>query len=111
MVLRGGRYGKFFACTKYPDCKGTKRLLIKVGVACPKCSGDLVERRTKRRRVFYGCAKYPECDFTSWSRPLPNQCPRCGGMTVSAGRDGKARCTECDWRGTIGEPELAAAPA
>ncbi len=111
MVLRGGRYGKFFACTRYPDCKGTKRLLIKIGVACPKCSGDLVERRTKRRRVFYGCAKYPECDFTSWSRPLPNTCPRCGGMTVSAGRDGKARCTECDWRGTIGEPELAAAPA
>jgi DNA topoisomerase-1 len=116
MVLRGGRYGRFFACSRYPDCKGTKRLLVKVGVACPKDRGDIVERRTRRRRVFYGCANYPECDFTSWSRPLPQTCPRCGGLTVAAGRDRadgrtRARCTECDWRGTIGEPELAAASA
>jgi DNA topoisomerase-1 len=114
MVLRGGRYGRFLACSRYPECKGTKKLLVKVGVACPKCGGDIVERRTRRRRMFYGCANYPKCDFTSWSRPLPEPCPRCGGLIVASGRDRgdgrpRGRCTQCEWRGSIGEPELAAA--
>ncbi len=111
MVQRGGRYGRFLACSRYPDCKRTRPLLVKVGVACPKCGGDVVERRTRRRRVFYGCANYPTCDFTSWSRPWPEPCPRCGALLVAAGRARRARCTQCDWRGTIGEPELAAATA
>lgn len=119
MVLRGGRYGRFLACSRYPECKGTKRLLVKVGVTCPKCGGDVVERRTRHRRVFYGCANYPQCDFTSWSRPLPTPCPRCGGLLVAArgaaghGRT-SARCPSpegCDWRGTLGEPELVEATA
>lgn len=125
MTIRTGRYGRFLACSSYPDCKGTKQILTKVGVACPQCGGDIVERRTRTKRVFYGCAKYPECDFTSWSRPLPVPCPQCGGLVVAAGggkgRDGKAagsrksaasgRCTKCDWRGPTGEPELAPATA
>ena len=110
MALRGGRYGRFLACSRYPECKGTKSLLTKMGVACPNDGGDLVERKTRRRRTFYGCANYPKCDFTSWSRPLPQPCPRCQGLIVAAGRarnDGRtsARCSKCDWRGTIGEPE------
>ena len=111
MIARGGRFGRFLACTRYPDCKGTKAILTKIGVACPKDAGDIVERRTRHRRVFYGCANYPACDFTSWARPLPERCPRCNSMLVSAGRGRRARCTQCDWRGTIGEPELAAATA
>ncbi len=109
MVVKAGRFGKFLACSRYPDCKGTKPLLTKVGVACPKCGGDIVERRTRRRRMFYGCAKYPECDFTSWSRPLELPCPQCKGLLVAAGgrQNGRnaARCTQCEWKGTLGEPE------
>jgi DNA topoisomerase-1 len=117
MVTKTGRFGRFLACTRYPDCKGTKPLLSKIGVNCPKCGGDIVERRTRKRRIFYGCAKYPECDFTSWSRPLEKPCPQCGGLIVSAAgvRNGPdaARCTACEWKGTTGEtePELVEATA
>ncbi|OGO50842.1 MAG: DNA topoisomerase I [Chloroflexi bacterium RBG_16_68_14] len=116
MMLRDGPYGRFLACSRYPECKGTRPLLRKVGVACPRCRGDLVERRTRRRRIFYGCANYPQCDFTSWSRPLPQPCSHCGGLLVVAGRARRddrtgARCTGCDWRGAVSEPELAAATA
>jgi DNA topoisomerase-1 len=116
MMIKGGRFGRFIACSKYPECKTTKPILNKIGVACPKCAGDLVERRTRRRRIFYGCAKYPECDFTSWSRPLAEPCPQCGKMLVASGRahaDGRytGRCAECGWRGVVGEQELAAATA
>jgi DNA topoisomerase-1 len=117
MVQRRGRFGPFLACSRYPDCKGTKAQHAKVGVDCPKCGGDIVERTTRRRRTFYGCANYPKCDFTSWSRPRPEPCPDCRGLIVAAGgrarTDGRtaARCTACDWKGTIGEPEAAQATA
>ena len=120
MVNKTGRFGRFLACSRYPDCKGTKAILTKVGVQCPKCSGDIVERRTRRGRMFFGCAKYPECDFTSWARPLELPCPQCGGMIVNAGgvrNPGAAKCTACEWKGNVAEaepepePELAAATA
>jgi len=117
MVARGGRFGRFLACSRYPDCKGTKPILVKVGVVCPKDGGDIVERRTRRKRIFYGCANYPKCDFTSWSRPLPLPCPSCQGLIVVAGRSPghgrtSARCTVCDWKGVLGgEPELVEATA
>lgn len=119
MMLRRSRYGRFLACSRYPECKGAKPLLNKIGVACPKCGGDIVERRTRHRRTFYGCASYPRCDFTSWSRPLPQPCPRCGGLLVASGRAQRhgrtsARCPSpggCNWRGTLGAPELVEATA
>jgi DNA topoisomerase-1 len=116
MIVKTGRFGRFLACSRYPDCKGTKPILTKVGVNCPKCGGDIVERRTRQRRIFYGCSKYPECDFTSWSRPLEQPCPQCGGLIVNAGgvrNPGAAKCTACDWKGTVGEsePELVEATA
>jgi DNA topoisomerase-1 len=116
MTMRGGRYGRFLACSRYPECKGTKAIMNKVGVPCPKCGGEVVERRTRRRRTFYGCSRYPECDFTSWSRPLPQPCPQCGGLVVAAGRARRsgevpARCTRCDWKGPLGEREMAEATA
>jgi DNA topoisomerase-1 len=98
MLIRAGRFGKFLACSRYPGCKGRKPLAAKAGVPCPKDGGDLLERRTKRGRTFYGCSNYPKCDFTTWSRPLPQPCPNCGGLVV-AEREGKARCTACEWRG------------
>lgn len=69
MILKHSRYGSFLACSNYPKCKNTKSILKKIDAKCPKCGGDIVERRTRRRRLFYGCANYPECDYATWQRP------------------------------------------
>lgn len=69
MTLKRGRYGEFLACTGYPKCKNIKPILKKLGVKCPKCPGELVERRTKKGKLFYSCSNYPECDFATWQRP------------------------------------------
>jgi len=108
MVIRSGRFGKFLACTRYPECKGSKPIVNKTGVLCPKDSGELLERRSRRGRTFYGCANYPKCDFTLWARPLPEPCPNCGAL-ITADKDNKARCTACTWRGEA--PQPAATPA
>ena len=94
MVIKTGRYGKFIACSNYPECRNTKPYVVKVGVDCPRCGGDLVERKTRRGRLFYGCANYPECDFASWDRPEPQPCPECGGLMTQSGKD-SVKCTEC----------------
>ena len=78
MVIREGRFGKFQACSGFPQCHNTKPLLVTIGVPCPKCGGEVTQRRTKTGRVFYGCEHYPECDFTSWDRPTDKPCPVCG---------------------------------
>jgi len=75
MIVKRGRFGPFLACSAYPECKFTKP--IPVGVDCPRCKADLVQRRSRRGKVFYGCSKYPDCDFASWNRPLPEECPQC----------------------------------
>ena len=79
MVLRTGRYGSFYACSRYPECKFTKQKNKEVGVDCPKCGKPLVARYG-RRRSFYGCSGYPECDFSSWDLPTTEKCPDCGEM-------------------------------
>lgn len=94
MVVRLGRYGRFIACPGFPACRNTKPLLQKIGVPCPQCEADIVERRTRKRRVFYGCSRYPDCEWTSWARPLRFPCPTCGGLLVEAGRE-KAKCSQC----------------
>ncbi len=94
MVVKWGRYGKFIACSNFPDCRNTKPLLTKIGVACPQCGGDLVERRTKRKRRFYGCISYPDCDFSTWELPVAEPCPSCGGLMTRI-KEGLAKCTQC----------------
>jgi DNA topoisomerase-1 len=77
MVMKRGRFGRFLACTRYPECKGTKP--VSIGVTCPKgCGGYVSEKRSKRGRTFYGCSSYPKCDFVSWDRPKNEPCPKCG---------------------------------
>ena len=78
MVIREGRFGKFQACSGFPQCHNTKPLLVKIGVPCPNCGGEVTQRRTKTGRVFYGCEHYPVCEFTSWDRPTEKPCPVCG---------------------------------
>lgn len=99
MVIRTGRFGKFIACSGYPECKNTKPFLDKIGVPCPKCGGDLVRRRSKKGREFFSCVNYPTCDFLSWSRPVGRNCPVCGEPLVE-GPGNAVRCSRkgCDYR-------------
>ncbi|MBE7470258.1 MAG: type I DNA topoisomerase [Anaerolineales bacterium] len=95
MVLKFGRFGKFEACSNFPECRNAKPHLVKLGIACPNDGGELVERRTKKGRVFYGCANYPECEWSSWKRPLPQPCPNCQGLLVQKNRNW-AQCLNCE---------------
>jgi DNA topoisomerase-1 len=95
MVLKFGRFGKFEACSNFPECRNTKPYLVKLGISCPNDGGELVERRTKKGRVFYGCANYPACEWSSWKRPLPQPCPNCRGLLVQKNRNW-AQCLNCD---------------
>jgi DNA topoisomerase-1 len=97
LVIRWGRHGKFIGCSNFPKCRYTEPILNKIGVKCPKCGADLVQRKTRKGRTFYGCEKYPECDFTSWKRPLPTPCPKCGGLLVAENKQ-SASCTQCGER-------------
>ncbi len=90
MVVKDGRHGKFLACPGFPDCRNTKPILNKIGVTCPLCGGDIIERKSKTRRVFYGCSNYPKCHFTSWDKPLNSVCPKCGSIQLErTDRSGK----------------------
>lgn len=82
MVIREGRFGKFLACPNFPKCRNTKPILHPIGVKCPKCGADILERKSKTGKVFYGCEKYPECDYTTWDKPLNEACPDCSAMMV-----------------------------
>ncbi|MBI2856149.1 MAG: type I DNA topoisomerase [Chloroflexi bacterium] len=105
MAVKMGRFGRFLSCTGFPDCRNSKPYRIKTGALCPRCGGDLLQRRGgKRGTVFYGCSNYPTCDFSLRQRPLPEPCPECGGLLVAAGRNG-ARCLTCDYRGPVPEQE------
>lgn len=106
MVLKFGRYGKFEACSNFPECRNTRPHLVKLGITCPDDGGELVERRTKKGRVFYGCANYPECEWSSWKKPLPQPCPNCQGLLVQKNRNW-AQCTQCEELFEINQlPEL-----
>jgi DNA topoisomerase-1 len=77
MVVKTGRFGRFLACSNYPDCKNTRP--IPLGIKCPKenCSGEIIQRKTKKGRTFYGCSNYPNCDFVSWNKPVNEKCSNC----------------------------------
>ncbi len=83
MVVKMGRYGKFYACSRFPECRNTKAIVKDTGITCPKCGqGTVVERKSKKNRVFYGCSRYPDCDFVSWDKPIGRNCPKDGYFLV-----------------------------
>ncbi len=82
MVIKYGRYGRFMACSGYPECKNVKKIVNETGAACPKCGGKIIERKSKKGRVFYGCSEYPKCDFVSWDPPSKENCPVCGKVLL-----------------------------
>ena len=101
MVYKMGRYGKFMACSNFPDCRNTKAIVKDIGVKCPKChEGNIIERKSKKRRIFYGCDRFPECDFISWDKPLQRPCPKCESMLVEKKlkKGVQVQCVNCDYK-------------
>ncbi|MFC4557104.1 type I DNA topoisomerase [Virgibacillus kekensis] len=104
MVYKMGRYGKFLACSNFPDCRNTKPILKEIGVKCPKCEeGNVVERKSKKKRTFYGCDRFPDCDFVSWDKPISRPCPKCESLLVEKKNKKETRitCTNCDYKESI----------
>ncbi|MER3400863.1 MAG: type I DNA topoisomerase [Thermoflexus sp.] len=95
LQIRHGRFGKFVGCTRFPECRYTRPFYNRLGVPCPQCGGELLEKKTKRGRTFYGCSHWPACPFTTWKRPLSARCPHCGGLLVQDDRE-NARCLKCE---------------
>ena len=104
LVIKLGRYGKFVACSGYPECKYTKPFQIKTGASCPECGSELVEKVSKKRRTFYGCSNYPNCRFATNFKPLPQPCPQCGSL-LTLYRQKWAKCTKCEYKGKIEDLE------
>jgi DNA topoisomerase I len=101
MVFKMGRYGKFMACSNFPDCRNTKPIVKEIGVKCPKCEkGNIIERKSKKKRIFYGCDQYPECDFLSWDKPIERKCPKCSELLVEKKlkKGNQIQCTNCDYK-------------
>ena len=102
MAIKEGRFGRFLACTGYPECKNTKPIVKSTGVKCPKCGRDIIEKRGRKTgKVFYGCSGYPECDVVFWDKPTGGTCPDCGSMLVKTkGKNGTVKCSnpECKYK-------------
>ena len=108
MVYKLGRYGKFMACSNFPDCRNTKAIMKLIDVKCPTCKeGEIVERKSKTKRVFYGCNRYPECEFVSWDKPISRPCPKCSALLVEKKlkKGVQIQCTnsDCDYEETPSE--------
>ncbi|HEY6556747.1 MAG TPA: type I DNA topoisomerase [Polyangiaceae bacterium] len=110
MSIRTGRYGEFLSCSGYPECKNAKP--VPLGVPCPKCAGDIIEIRSKKRggKAFYGCANYPKCDFKVWQKPVKEACPQCNHpfLVIAGGKNPKLVCgrgKECGYSRPLEENE------
>ena len=107
MVEKMGRFGRFFACTGFPECKHTESVItgaspqaIKIDITCPKCkTGQVVAKKTRKGKIFYGCDNYPKCDFAAWDKPINEFCPKCNSILVQT-KSGKVKCSskECDYK-------------
>ncbi len=103
MVIKVGKFGKFLSCSGYPECRTTMPYTVKTGIPCPQCSGELLERTSKKRKkVFYGCSNFPQCQFATSYRPIPQPCPECGKLLVLSRRDW-AKCTACGYKARLSE--------
>lgn len=105
-VYKMGRFGKFLACSGFPECRNTKPIVKDIGVTCPNCKqGKIIERRSKKGRIFYGCDRYPDCDFVSWDKPVQQLCPNCGSMMVEKRNKSGVftQCVQCDFKEEVKE--------
>lgn len=104
MVIRTGKFGEFMACSNYPNCKNIKSMQ-KIVAVCPKCGGNVIERKSKKGSIFYGCSNYPKCDFVSWEIPIEEKCPKCNSYLTKKEiyNSVRKKCsnTKCDYVETI----------
>jgi DNA topoisomerase-1 len=106
LVYKMGRFGKFLACSGFPDCRNTKPIVKDIGVICPTCKvGHIIERRSKKGRIFYGCDQYPACEFVSWDKPVEQPCPKCGSMLIEKRNKNGVfhQCVQCDFKEEVQE--------
>jgi len=99
LVIKQSKYGKFVACSNYPECKyiqnnKEEKTVVEI-MDCPKCNGKIIERKTKRGKIFYGCSSYPKCDFASWDKPISEFCPECNSYLVE--KKDKIKCSSCGY--------------
>ena len=114
LVIRESRFGPFIACSGFPQCRYTRPIVVSTGIECPQCGqGEIVEKKSRKGKTFYSCSRYPDCDFSTWEKPVPMPCPKCGGLMTVTGRaqraDGpqKVKCIRC---GHIAEWDGSAVP-
>lgn len=101
MVIKIGRFGKFLACPGFPECRNARPILEDAGVACPKCGGKVMIRKTRKGRKYLGCENIPECGFMTWDMPAGENCPKCGSFMVKkySGKKATVKCSNegCDY--------------
>ena len=96
MVYKQGKFGRFLACPGFPECRNTKTIVKEIGIKCPDCGGEIIEKKTKRGKLFFGCTSFPDCSFTSWDRPTNEKCDKCGGVMFEKLNRGKQKyCPKC----------------
>ena len=97
LVIRKGRYGEFVACSNYPECKYIKKeeTEVKILGKCPKCGGDIVEKKTRKGKIFYGCSSFPKCKVATWDEPIGRVCPDCGELLVT--KNNTIKCNSCKY--------------
>lgn len=96
MVYKQGKFGRFLACPGFPECRNTKTIVKEIGIKCPDCGGEIIEKKTKRGKLFFGCTSFPDCSFTSWDRPTKEKCEKCGGvMFEKLNRTKQKYCPKC----------------
>ncbi|RMF46656.1 MAG: DNA topoisomerase I, partial [Deltaproteobacteria bacterium] len=116
MLIKQGRYGKYLACSAYPDCRNIQPLVKPkgLGITCPACNeGELMEKTSKRGKIFYSCGAYPRCKYALWDRPEAVPCPQCGSSITTVKTTKRygtvRRCPNegCDWQETLEAPAKA----
>ena len=97
MVIKIGRFGRFIACSGFPDCKNTKKIVQETKGICPICGQKIVLKKSKKGRSFYGCDNYPECNFMTWYPPTEEKCPKCNStLFKKGGKSAKLMCLKPD---------------
>jgi DNA topoisomerase-1 len=97
MVIKIGRFGKFLACSGFPECTNTKRIAIDTGGICPKCGHRILQKKSQKGKKYYGCEMSPQCDFMSWDQPVSDRCPKCNDGTTLFKKGNKVYCVKCDY--------------
>lgn len=102
LIERLGRFGRFYACSKFPECKHTESVEgdpDTLNITCPKCKeGKITGKRTRKGKTFYGCDRFPKCDFALWDKPINEFCPKCDSLLIQKSKN-KIKCSnkECDY--------------